>query len=388
MTHEEFQTYLRYIQNETVREPIYTITFLDKFDETSKSIISNSIVNNSCTYNVSFNNGVRRTCSFELINNNNQFTELFSTMSIGNKFQLSMGYRIGNKDYLFPAGVYTFNDPTLISNLSNKTISLSGTDKWSMLDGTVSGGLEATYNAQMGSKLGDVIKDTLGLNIVNDSITPYIDETIYDFKLTYDIVKEVGSYASDILLDVALNANANIFYDVNGRLNVVPMEYDADKASIFDFKNNRINYIDGNKLFPNSEIYNYVFLIADNLQNDLAPIMAYAENNNPTDPNSIINLGTRKVKQITDYVKGIDTQTKAQERVNYELKLATAMQSAVTFNSLAIPHLDVNQVITITDPYLASDNERFLVMGLQYNVGSDFTMSVNATKAKEYLEKV
>ena len=388
MNFRDFNIYLQYVKNETVRDAVYSIEFLDREDEQPKSIITQKVINNSCNYNISFNNGVRRTCSFDLVNNNNELTATFSTLSLGNKFKLKVGYRINNKDYLFPAGVYTFNDPTLLSNLSNKTISLSGVDKWSLLDGTVSGGLEATYNAQKGSKLGEVIKDTLALNIVNDSIQPYIDETIYNFELTYDIVKEVGSYAADILLDVALNANANIFYDAEGRLNVIPMEYDADKASIFDFRNDRINYIDGSKLFPNSEIYNYVFVVADNLQNELAPIMAYAENNNPTDPNSIINLGIRKVKQITDYVKGIDTQAKAQERVNYELKLATAMQSAVTFNSLAIPHLDVNQVITITDPYLASDNERFLIMGLQYNVGSDFTMSVNATKAKEYLERV
>lgn len=385
MTEQQFQTYLDYVHTATVRDAIYRIDFLGKTDELPVQSITGNMINQSGNYNVSYNNGVRRTCNFDLVNFNNRLTPTFSNLSIGNKFKLWLGYKINEVECLFPAGVYIFNDPTLISNLSNKSISLSGTDKWSMLDGTNSGILEATYNAPMGSKLGQVIKDTIGLNIVNDSIEPYIDENIYNFKLTYDIIKEVGSSASEILLDVALNANANIFYDVNGRLNVIPVEYDADKASIFDFKNDRVNYIDGTKLFPNSEIYNYVFVVADNLQNELVPIVAYAENNNPTDPNSIINLGLKKVKQVKDYIKGIDTQQKAQERVNYELKLATAMQSAITFNSLSIPHLDVNQVITLTDPYLASDNERFLIMGLQYTIGTDATMSVNATKAKDYL---
>ena len=376
------EQYIEYIGKE-LRVPIYRLEILQKSDESVRNVYEGIIVNNSGSVNNTLDEGVRRTCNFTLENYNNQFSSFVDHLTIGDKFKLYLGYKINGVDKLFPEGVYVFDDPNIISERSTKEIEISGTDKWSMLNGQNGGILEGTYVVKKGTKIGNLIRRTLALNIVNDPIPPIIDKSLENQEITYDITKKAGETVSDIFLEVALNVSAYIYYDENGRLNMYPVESDMFTAPSYDFSNSEYNYLGASKQYKLSDIYNSVLVIGENIKDTNTPIIYEALNNDLSDPNSIPNVGYKKVKMITEYTKGINTMTKAQERANWELRKARAKTSSVAISCLALYHLDVNQVVTLTDNYLNSNTERYLINSIELPIGVDVESTIELVKAVE-----
>ena len=376
------EQYIQYIKT-NIRNPIYKVEILRKEDESVIKVIEGQIVDNSGSITNTLDEGVRRTCNFTLPNYDNRWGSLVDGLSIGSKFKLYLGYKIDGVDKYFPQGVFVFDDPTMSSTQADRTIEISGTDKWSMLNGQNGGVLEGTYVIEKGSKIGDLIRRTLRLNIVNDPIEPMIDKSIEDMETTYDITKSAGETVSDIFLEVALNISAYIFYDENGRLNIYPVENDMFKAPAYTFSRNEYNYLSGSKQYQLSEIYNSVLIIGENIKNTNTPIIYEAINNDLSDPNSVPNVGFKKIKMITEYTKGIDTEEKAKERGNWELKKVKAKMSNVDINCLSLYHLDVNQIVVLSDYYLNSTDERFLINSIDLPIGVDVQSTINLVKAVE-----
>lgn len=377
--------YDEYIRNETVRQPIFKLEFLTKTDETPYESIEDTMLNSDGSLNVTLNNGVRRTCSITLVNQNNKYTSLFSNLSLGSKFSLSLGYIIYGTPFYFPQGVFVFDNPTLISDLDNKVITISGTDKWSMINGTNGGILQATYQIEIGSTLRNIVKQTLSLDVVYDPIVPNIDDSIADFAMPYIITKEAGSTVSEILLEVVATVNAYIYYDVNGVCNIRAFEYDEDKGSLHHFYKDDMNFLNVSKTYGYDVLCNAVFVIADNLQNDKVPIYAEAINNDASDPNSVPNLGYKKYKPITEFVEGITTQSLADQRCRYELKLIASKQSQISISARPLYHMLENQIIEVTDEYISANVERFLINGFTLPISTDGTMTIQATKGMGYI---
>lgn len=367
--------------DENVRTPIYKIELLRKEDETTLQIIDRDIVNNSGSVTNTLQEGVRRTCSFTLMNIDNLYTDYISNLTIGDRFKVYLGYKIDGIDKFFPMGVYIFDDPSVVSNLSQYEIQVTGTDKWSLLNGQNGGILEGTYVVPMGSEIGDLVRSILRLNIVNDPMEPIIDSTVEHMTTTYDITKSAGETISDVLLEVALNISCYIYYDENGRLNIYPVEEDMYKSSAHDFTRDEYNYLNATKQYQLSAIYNSVLVIGENIQNTNTPIIYEAINNDLSDPNSVPNVGFKKVKLITDYTKGIDTEEKAIERANWELKKASAKNFNVDISCLSMYHLDVNQIVTLTDDNLDANKERYLINSIDIPIGTNIQSTINLAKA-------
>lgn len=374
--------YISYI-TQNVRTPIWKLELLRKTDETVKKTIQGRITSNSGNITVTLDEGVRRTCNFVLGNWDGEYNDFLDSIVIGDKFRLYLGYNINGGDIYFPQGVFVFDDPSAISNIAERNLTIEGTDKWSMLNGQNGGILNGTYTIKQGTTIGDLIRRTIQLDIVGDPVEPVIDTFLENQKITYDITKEAGETVSDILLEVALNVSAYIFYDVNGRLNIYPVESDRFKAPAHKFTVDEYNYLGGTKSYQLSQIYNSVLVIGENIKNSETPIIYEAVNNDLTDPNSVPNVGFKKVKKITEYTKGIDTEEKAKERGNWELKKARAKYSSVEISCLALYHLDVNQIIELTDPYLNSESERFLIQDINFTIGTEIVSTMSVTKAIE-----
>lgn len=375
-----YNDYLEYIK-QNIRRPVYKIELLNSIDETPYETIEDVVVNDSGSLSISLNEGVRRTCNLNLINKNNKFNQYFDNLSIGSKFRLHLGDIINGVTYYFEQGVFIFDDPTILSQTSNLTVEISGTDKWSMLNGVNGGILDGTYTIPSGTLVGKLIKDTLNLQIVNDPISPLIDVSLQSVTTTYDITKEAGASVADIFLEVALNISAYIYYDEIGRLVLKPVEYDDFKGSVYNFTRDDYNYLGASKKYSYSEIFNSVLVIADNTNTDLPPIKSEAINNDLTDANSVPNVGFKKTKLITDYTKGITTLKLAQERVAWELKKVKAKQSIVSMTCLPLYNLDVNQIITISDNKLSSDRERFLINSISMPIGTSGSATLDVVKS-------
>lgn len=376
------EQYIEYIKT-NIRTPIYKLEILRKEDESVREIVEGEIVSNSGSITNTLDEGVRRTCSFTLDNHDDKFTDFIDNITIGDKFKIYLGYKIGDVDKYFPQGVYVFDDPSIISNRSQREIEITGTDKWSMLNGQNGGILEGTYVVEKGTKIGDLIRRTLRLNIVNDPIEPSIDKALENMTTTYDITKSAGETVSDIFLEVALNVSAYIYYDENGRLQMYPVDNDMFKSSAYNFSRNEYNYLSGTKQYKLSEIYNSVLVIGENIKDTETPIIYEALNNDLSDPNSIPNVGFKKVKKITEYTKGIDTMQKAQERGNWELKKAKAKTSSVDISCLSLYHLDVNQIVTLEDSVLNDKSARYLINSIDLPIGVDVESTIELIQAVE-----
>lgn len=376
--------YINYINTQTIREPIYKIELLRKIDETPYLSFEGELIDSNGTLTIGNEEGVRRTCSFSISNINNEYTELFKNIGIGSKFKLYLGYRINGNNFYMPQGIFIIDTPQMNSLLADKSIIITGTDKWSMLNGSNGGVLQVTYSAAAGSKLGDMISTLLSLDIVSDPKPPIIDSSVKDFEIYYDIVKPVGNYVSDIILEAVYSASCYCYYDESGFLNVRPFEYDFDKYPAHFFSDELdINYISSQRIYNLVENYNAIYVEGDNTQSEDPVYCAFAYNQDPTDPNSIPSLGYRKFKIITEYTKGINTQEKANDRAMWELKKASSEQSNVTINSVPMYHLDVNKIIALTDSHLGADGEKFLINSISIPISISGEMTLEVVKAKE-----
>lgn len=382
------QRYLEHIKYNNVREPVFRLVLVHKEDETPYAVLDDWVSNTDGSLEISLNEGTRRTVSFNIINIDSRFTKMFQTMSLGSKFKLYLGEIINGEEMLFPQGVFVFDNPSINVGISENIINISGTDKWSMLDGTNGGIIQMPYKITQGSKLGDIVTDTIALNICNDAIVPIIEDKIYDFEIPYDIEKSSGDNIASILLEVALCANAYMYYDENGHFVAKQIEYDAYKATQHHFIYRQdINYIDCSVNFDYQGVFNSVFLEADNAQNEEIPITAYAVNTDLTDPNSVPNVGYNKWKQITEYTEGIANEQMAQERVNYELRKVASLSTALNITARPIYFLCENNIITLTDERVGCNNKRFLVNSISMPLTYNGNMIIGGSRAMGYIEK-
>lgn len=372
--YEIWKGYIAHIQNARLREPIYKIELL-KQDETALKDITKDIINNSGALSIGGNQGTRRSCNFEIINDNNEYNDFISNLNLKSKFKLYQGYHINGKDFFLSQGVFFFNDPNIISQLSDRKIQISGTDKWAGLDGTNGGILETTYTAEAGTKYSSIIRYLLALSIVGDIKDPIIDPQIENLTIPNGITKEAGSTVADIIKELSDSLTCHCYYNTEGHLVVKKVIPDNQKSVIHRFSRDDINYLGATKILKNSEVYNSVLIVADNTISGI-PIVYEALNNNLSDKNSIPNVGIKKVKRITENIKGITTLELAKQRANWELQLCSGQARLINISSVGMYHLDSNQCVELQDEYVDSDFERFIIDSINIPIGTENQMTI------------
>jgi len=157
------QDYLAYLDRPEKR-PVYKVELLRKENEEPYASIEGDLENNSGSLNISFSEGVRRTCNFTLQNFDLQYIPLIKDINIASKFKLYLGFNIdGENFYPQSQGVFFFDDPSLTSANASRTVSIGGTDKFAGLNGGNGGILEGTYTADSGTKVSQIVRSVLAL---------------------------------------------------------------------------------------------------------------------------------------------------------------------------------------------------------------------------------
>lgn len=196
---------------------ICAIDLLDMYETQSKSIMFD-VIDSSGSIRVNFQNGVRRTVSVTLDNSSNIYDIDINKIWMYQKFKISTGIRFVNgngqvEEMLFPQGVFYINNPQRVYNPNLKTITLEGVDKWSRLNGSLGGVLEATYafpknyTDKNGVKhmqdynMFDVIKNLLKTPIRNDVRNiAFIPQINYNQSVNNQINKFLEDNKFDIYL--------------------------------------------------------------------------------------------------------------------------------------------------------------------------------------------
>lgn len=265
---------------------------------------------------------------------------------------------------------------------------MSGVDKFSLLNGELGGECVTTiiindFNKITDDKVYDAIRQLLLLG--EDKIPPLLTFSFENIILPHQIVKEAGGNIGDMIIDIATSVGAIFYYDVEGRFVVEDgLNYiDAtNKGSQWDFTTSEAEYLGGSAKFATSNIFNRVIVINANILEG-AVISHDIKIDNLTNPLRTQLIGIR-TKIITDnIIVSADTSDARnallKTRAEYELKVLSMLQTSVTINSIPLYHIDVNNIITLTDKNYNFDKTRLLIHSMSIPLSVSGQMTLQAT---------
>lgn len=372
-----FQDYLNYLQTETILKPRVKIEFL-RADETVDYVITENLLSGNLTINR--NNGVRRTVSIEFQNSNGYFNPNRYRVWINKKFKLWLGYNIKGEDYFLPQGVFVIDNPSYVSEAGGTTATLSGTDKFILLNGETGNGVFLDiYDIPVNTHTNNAIRALLTL--FKDPKSPMLQDTT---KLTpYSFRKDIGNSCADILNEFAYMLARNIFYDVNGAFTYVDDVSDDVKQSLHDFNygNDKYDYLGATYEALFSDVKNVVKVIGDNING--VNVSYTAKNTNLLSPTNIYvdNVGEKAYAPL--FRTELQTVADCERLAKYILKRVNALNGSVSIQSIPMFHLDVDNIITLTDPNFDFYKQRFLINAIDIDFSIGGSMTINCVRSDE-----
>lgn len=384
-------------------------------DESVNFEFTDSLYDINVKLDVNYQNGTRRTCTLVLNNDRNKFPVNFNSIWIGQKFKLWMGIYLDEETpYYLPQGVFYVSNPEEVYDPATRTITINGVDKWAYLDGSLFGVLSGTYQTNIGNNLFDATRKLLTLSRFNNDfseakkkeemidpvpplLSPYfdtktvkiptLDEKTGETKMVakkviecpYTATVERGQSFADVLLEYATILCANIYYDVNGRLIIEPMTDSADditdtnKEIVWEYTVDEKAFLGLTQTFNFDKVYND-FIVLGNILNGYQ-FKGRVQNKNPMSNTCVQRIGLRTKPPIEDNQYASDEQ--CEELAKYHAKTDTILQKSGSIKSVALYHLDVNKLVTVSTPNNDMSKELFLVTG--FSLSSANTMSVNVT---------
>ncbi len=370
----------------------FKLELLDQWERSYAEIVSD--VSDDVHYSININKeqGMRRTCTCTFIDPTGKYLpSINNPFWYNKKFKLYTGVADGGDTYWFPQGIFICNN----ASAERHMVTINGVDKYGFLDGTLNVHMmQETYKVEVGTKLGELVRHLLMLEIGNgmpiDPIEPLIDGQLEQATTITEIQCDPGRYLGDILTEVASMFGADIYYDVNGRLNVrrifnddVPFYY-IYRGAWWHFNDMHEGYIQPNVNYEMDGV-NYIFVSTDNTEGEVYSWTAV--NNAPDCPIAVSKVGYRRDKDNpinyiplgdTTYVD--DPTEKCRQYAEYLLFQKSCPTLAVSFSAPMLPHLDVGEIVTITDSYFGYDNESFLIQAITSN-GID-AMSISVVNIK------
>lgn len=385
--------------------PVIKVELLDQF-ENAYAEISEEITDNSGSIQSTLQQGVRNTVSFSIFDPAGKFipnanNKLFW---VRRKFKLYVGLATEQKAiqlngqttgisgdiFWFSKGIYIITDINAQKDSSgNQTISFTGVDKYgAFTNDTGYGEMIGTFSFDIGMSISYVIKNVLKQDIGNgqmlDPLEPIIDPDLQEYKLQLTFSKGPGSYIGDLLNDLATTLHADIYYDMDGHLNVKKsLNFDEYKnvQNQWDFTEGSAEYISAQINYQLKNIANYIYVVGDNPLGGQIPV-AIAENNDARSPLSVAKIGrkSRYIEKSTIY-----SQQEAEDYAQYILKTACLLGNQISFTCTLIPSLELDNTFSLTDSYYQYDRQEFIITAITYPIGVG-TMSISGSNIKELPE--
>lgn len=387
MNTDSQHTSLDYINTvkDNIIKPKFRIYILSE-NETIKYEITDDFIDGSGSLSINYQQGQRRSFNFSLKNIDSKYTPNPNGLIwIGTKFRLDLG--IECKDgYVFwqENGIFVISDPQAIHAGSDKKISIQCYDKFSLLDGTLGGNIDATYTVPSNTNVKSAIKDILLLKMSQydtrciDSAPLKFDELHDSDQTPYTITKSANGTLGDILIELANMISCDIFYDEYGSLNVKSGVEDisnSKKPILWRYSDIDLEYLEGTTSYNFAGIKNVVIVVGANVNNGVI-YSAKAENNNLLSPTSISKIGS-KIHYIED--SNIYSNILARDRAEYELNKMSMLKLSISISSTYMIHLDVNNCISISDSHFDFYDSKFVIQSINIPIGIDSKISIKCT---------
>lgn len=381
----------------------------------------------------------RRSCSLTIANVDNKYIPSPNNLIWYNrKFKLWIGIMDYYGDiYWWSQGIFL----TVSATANAHTVSIEAVDKGGALDGTLKTNMaEVQYILKAGSTISDIVRDMLSLNMgagihmLNskayagqsmpiDPIPPLVDLQYNNKRIKADISVDANNYLGKLLIDMADNYGADVYYDTNGSLRLTALS-DVFLNDGYKYKAHQWDFINLSAGFSDPS-YQYSFdgcncvTVYTNLSSDTQALIAAQEENksdqaaeqseeyssitdgsidtddpigvqnmsytaynvNPMSPLRVGAVGLRRMenKEI-DFIDTTlsDMKDRCKQYAIMLLHRQSMIGMNLTFKCPIIPHLDVNNTIGITDEYQGIEAQTFLIQSISIPLGAG-SMNVTAT---------
>ena len=354
-------------------------------DETIKEEIPRDKIKAGGTYNENYQNGQRRSLSFTIYNQGGEYTPDINKLWAGTKLRFDVGIKISeHTTYWFQKGIFVITNTTPVLSPNAREVQITAKDKFGMFEDNT-GKLESTYEIKYGNNIKQILNSILfkdlGNGFVFDPKPMLYQSTLEDNITQVTISKNAGDTLGAILLELATQLSAEIFYNGNGNLVVTPISdvtYDADKPLLCNY-----NTLDGeiNGLSFNLD-YNTIInkIIVMGASNETGTHIAEAVNDDSQSPLCYQRIGLRTGNIIND--PNIYSTPLAQERADYELRQQLILKSSVSATVRLNPFLEVNNLISITDTFFELSRERFLLQSISFSLDNSNQMNITFSNLK------
>lgn len=137
------------------------------------------------------------------------------------------------------------------------------------------------------------------------------------------------------------------------------------------------NLVTYQKSLNDSRIYNHILVTGESSDGEVNPVWAEALNTEPSSPTRISEIGDRLYEYSSSF---ITTEAQAQDVADKFLRLHALEEFDLNFSSIALPWLDVGEIVQFLDPRpSAGQPDRFLLSSLTIPLGLG-PMSGNAKR--------
>ena len=368
-------TYISLIKSSIVK-PRFRLSLLYN-DESFKEDITKYLMPNSGNLSINYQQGQRRSLNFTLDNSDGKFTPdgLNGKVWLNTKFKLELGLEMPSGDIIFnSAGIFVVGDPNASRQSSQKTIDIQCYDKFALLDGTLGGVLEASYQIDADINVLSAMQDTLLQDNGNGypiDLKPIIFDSLYKDEVTqYQLSKSPNESLGDILIDLANMISCDIWYDINGNLTVRSGTVDishVNKPTLWRYSDQELEYLNSTTTYNFTKCKNRVTVVAANTNSNNI-YTGLAENKNPQSPTRISVIGIKN-KYLED--NNISSDILAQQRAEYELNKFAMLELTIKVESAYMIHLDVNNCIAINDDFFEYYDDRFIIQSLSIPIAID-----------------
>lgn len=349
-------------------------------DETINYEIPKEDIKIGGTYSENYQDGQRRSLTFNLYNEEEKYTPNINTLWAGTRIRLDMGIVLpSNKQIWFQRGIFVIQQVNPTLSPDDTSVEVTCADKFALFENKT-GTLSVSYEVPVGAEIELVIKDLLLLDIGDghpfDPKTIVYHSSFKGARTQVTINKNAGDTVGSILLDLATQLNAEIFYNSMGNLTLIPTNEtgsDSDKPLLYDY-DEELGDISGlNFSFDLSNIVNRVIVIGSSANGGV--VSAVAVNGNPGSPLCYQRIGYRTDNVIND--SNITTTMLAEERAQYELRKRMILKSSTSLNVIYNPLLTVNNLIALNSSFYKLSHEKFLIQSLTYPL--DYSGSISVT---------
>lgn len=365
--------------------PKFKLQLLDYYENVVDEITGDISVNNSGSISNNYQQGVRRSISLTFIDTEGKFLPDSNGNLVwaNKKFKIFSGlYDVNTGDtHWFSQGVYYYSDVTSQRTGSDRLTTINGVDKFGKFGSELGyNQLEATYLIPAGTKVYDAVRGILDLDIGNgyaiDPIEPILDPQYMNEVCPYDISKSPSGYLSEILIELGNIIGCDTYYDIDGRFHMdsgtIDFSY-SNKSAIWDFSDVLPEYMNPSISTNFADLINTVKVVSNNTNDKIYEYTAI--NNNPASPSRVDLIGTKQTYIESASVYNTD---RAKDYAEYKLNALSILQLAISFSCTFLPHLDVNQIINISDSYYGYNKERFIIQSITLPLSFDGTMSITA----------